>query len=58
MVWLFPEDNAWSEVLKSRLTNLAVPVQVCYLKTVSGLCLQLGDATSNLQPCHEFVFLS
>lgn len=52
-------DNALTEILKSGLASLpklAVPGQVGHLRTVPGFCLELGDAISNLQPCHEFVF--
>lgn len=50
------KSNALTEVLKSGLANVAVPVQVGHLRIVPGLCLELGDAISNLQPCHVFGF--
>lgn len=51
-------ENALTEVLGSGLTSLTKLYLVKWLITraVPELCLELGDAISNLQPCHEFVF--
>lgn len=50
-------ENAPTEVLGSgtSLTKLYL-VKGLITRAVPERCLELGDAISNLQPCHEFVF--
>lgn len=56
--FILSTSDALAKGLKSGFASLTVPAQTDHLRTVPGLCLQLRDATSNPQSCHEFVFLS
>lgn len=57
ITWLFLErihqPKSWSQDLPA---YPSCTWSSGHLRTVPDSCLELGDASSNLQPCHEFVF--